>query len=587
MKLILHILFTTLFLSILMPNGLFAQVVAPKLRCATTKFNGDVELTWQLPPAACGTINGYYIWAREGANPFTLLATITNPTQTSFMQISANGNNSQWFYYLTTDANCIGQAVQSSDTLDNRPPVAPVIDNVSVVGGRVVLTWQPGADPETHSYIVYNANTNIALDTIFGKNNTQFIDPLASPTAINSYTLVTMDTCFNAGVVNTFPQQNMVLNTLIDRCTQTANLSWNAYQNWKNGVLHYEIWAGVAGATPVPIDTVSATTLQYAVKNLVDGVNTCFFVRAKAASSGYLATSNSTCATINIVQPAAYIYLKNVTVNPDSTVGIDWQWNTNTDLDSYGINSSEDNQTFQRFSVLSAQLPLVSSNHTDVVFQAIEKQKLYYKIETIDSCQKTVFSNYAATIFAQASPLENFTNKITWTAYDNPYGKASYYEVFKTLINGNSQRVATVNANNLSVEHKLTPTIEEDQNACYYVVAYANIRLPTGTPFNVTSRSNTVCAHQTVAILLPNAFAPEGNNNVFKPLAVFTNSATYQLRIFDRWGGTVFQTSDITQGWDGSTNGRPLPQGVYTYHIRVQEPNQPVIDKRGSVMLLR
>ncbi len=569
-------------------NNSFAQIAAPNLRCATTRFNGDVELTWQLPTVGCGAINAYKIWAKPAGGSFSLLATITNTAQISYTHIGANGNNSQWFYYLETDANCIGQLLAQSDTLDNRPPLPPVINNVSVVNGKIVLSWNAGTDPETYSYIVYNATTNTAIDTVFGRNNTQFTDLSATNVLGNyDYTLVTMDTCFNAGIRNVLPQHNLVLNTTINRCEQSAKLSWNAYDNWANGVLRYEIWSGINGANPVKTDTVAGDILTYTNKNLTDGANTCFIVKAIAKNTNYTAVSNANCVTINIVKPTKFVYLKNVTVNADNTVGLDWQWNTDIDLDSYGINSATDNNTYQRFSVLSAQLPLVLSNHTDVVFQDIDKNKLYYKIETIDSCKQLVFSNYVATVFAKVTALEGFTNKISWTAYDNPYGTIQYYEVFRNTTNGNSVKVATVNGNTLSADDRLNPQNASEQDACYYVVGYANLRLPVGLPANVASRSNTVCAHQSIDLLLPNAFAPEGNNTVFKPAAVFTNSATYSMQIFDRWGGKLFETSDVNTGWDGTANGRPMPQGVYVYVIKAKEPDKNAIEKRGSVFLLR
>jgi gliding motility-associated-like protein len=242
---------------------------------------------------------------------------------------------------------------------------------------------------------------------------------------------------------------------------------------------------------------------------------------------------------------------------------------------------------YQRFSVITVQLPLVTSNHTDIAFQAIDKNRVFYKIESIDSCQHSFFSNYAATVFASVMPLDNFTNKITWTAYDNLLGRVQYYDVFKKTANG-AVKIATATANSLQTEEKLNPSVEENQDACYYVVAYANVRLPpNNTPFNVTSRSNTVCAHQTISLAMPNAFAPEGTNSVFKPAAVFTKTTNYSMQIYDRWGGIVFQSNDIDTGWDGSINGKPCPQGVYVYVIKAQETNKKNIEKRGSVMLLR
>jgi len=43
--------------------------------------------------------------------------------------------------------------------------------------------------------------------------------------------------------------------------------------------------------------------------------------------------------------------------------------------------------------------------------------------------------------------------------------------------------------------------------------------------------------------------------------------------IYDRWGKQLFFTTDINQGWDGSYNGEPVPQGSYTVAIKISSTN--------------
>ncbi|MFY0643365.1 MAG: gliding motility-associated C-terminal domain-containing protein [Bacteroidia bacterium] len=68
---------------------------------------------------------------------------------------------------------------------------------------------------------------------------------------------------------------------------------------------------------------------------------------------------------------------------------------------------------------------------------------------------------------------------------------------------------------------------------------------------------------------IPNAFTPngDGNNEVFKPVLV--NYQNYELRIYNRWGELMFQTTDVNEGWDGTYMGSPVQQGVYLYDITV------------------
>ena len=76
------------------------------------------------------------------------------------------------------------------------------------------------------------------------------------------------------------------------------------------------------------------------------------------------------------------------------------------------------------------------------------------------------------------------------------------------------------------------------------------------------------------SIYVPNAFSPnqDGRNDVFVasvPEGIFISE--YELQIFDRFGGMVFQAFDINVGWNGSGLGfQSLQPGVYAYTLRVR-----------------
>ena len=44
----------------------------------------------------------------------------------------------------------------------------------------------------------------------------------------------------------------------------------------------------------------------------------------------------------------------------------------------------------------------------------------------------------------------------------------------------------------------------------------------------------------------------------------------YELLIFDRWGGLIFQTADIDAYWDGTFNGQEVQVGVYVYMVKIK-----------------
>ena len=72
-------------------------------------------------------------------------------------------------------------------------------------------------------------------------------------------------------------------------------------------------------------------------------------------------------------------------------------------------------------------------------------------------------------------------------------------------------------------------------------------------------------------VYVPNAFSPDfnGYNDYFRPYSncVLEN---YSMKIFNRWGALVFESSDVDTGWDGKFNGKDTAEGVYVYLFEFQ-----------------
>lgn len=89
----------------------------------------------------------------------------------------------------------------------------------------------------------------------------------------------------------------------------------------------------------------------------------------------------------------------------------------------------------------------------------------------------------------------------------------------------------------------------------------------------------------------PNSFTPDGNefNNSFLPI-VYLPLESWKMQIFDRWGELVFETLDISEAWDGTTQSGNLAQdGTYIWKITFVscEPINPETIQTGHVTLLR
>ena len=87
---------------------------------------------------------------------------------------------------------------------------------------------------------------------------------------------------------------------------------------------------------------------------------------------------------------------------------------------------------------------------------------------------------------------------------------------------------------------------------------------------------------------IPNAFTPnnDGKNDVFKPI-IFGNVTAYSFIIYNRFGQKVFESSDLSRGWNGSLQGINLPSDVFVWICIYEFASQAKEIKKGTVMLVR
>jgi gliding motility-associated-like protein len=87
---------------------------------------------------------------------------------------------------------------------------------------------------------------------------------------------------------------------------------------------------------------------------------------------------------------------------------------------------------------------------------------------------------------------------------------------------------------------------------------------------------------------IPSAFTPngDGRNDVFRILNM-KYQKLLDFRVYNRWGQQIFQTTDVSKGWDGTFNGTPQDMGVYNYVIIVARPDGTEKTYTGAVSLIR
>lgn len=89
-------------------------------------------------------------------------------------------------------------------------------------------------------------------------------------------------------------------------------------------------------------------------------------------------------------------------------------------------------------------------------------------------------------------------------------------------------------------------------------------------------------------LFVPTAFTPNGDglNDEFLIHAPMEIS-NFEMLIFDKMSRSLFQTKEINYGWDGTSQGKPLPPGTYFYVITFRDALNEKHVMKGQLVLIR
>jgi len=122
---------------------------------------------------------------------------------------------------------------------------------------------------------------------------------------------------------------------------------------------------------------------------------------------------------------------------------------------------------------------------------------------------------------------------------------------------------------------------------------------PTATPNQTTTYTLTItndsgCSAQNMVtidvecgtVFIPDVFSPnQAHNKILYVRGACITGILFE--IFDRWGNKVFKSENLTNGWDGTYNGKPLNTGTYIWTLKASMKDGTSLEKKGNVTLVR
>ncbi len=103
--------------------------------------------------------------------------------------------------------------------------------------------------------------------------------------------------------------------------------------------------------------------------------------------------------------------------------------------------------------------------------------------------------------------------------------------------------------------------------------------------------TDTIIVKPCIDVEVPNVFTPNGDgiNDEFYAKGNFLDY--FNMKIFNRWGNIVFESSDISGKWDGKINGKEASEGTYFWVINYKSKsyllNNQEEQLKGWVSLVR
>jgi gliding motility-associated-like protein len=478
-----------------------------------------------------------------------------------------------WSAKAFTQTNCLTD-----------PPLPPVFTNVSVDAetGNTIFTWNPSPSPGIAAYILYSYKNGdgMPVDTIKDPAATSYtLTSAASKYFSVSYVITAMRlprcTSIFSNVLNTIFETSS-----IDTCSKKILVSWNSYPSFPQKVTGYSVLQSVNGNSYTETGNVNPGETSFTINDFAIDSAYCFVVRANLENG--ISTSNKTCLSTKMQRPPVWINADQATINSEGKVAVSFTIDPLSQLSHFSLERKTGaSGTFQEISQLVSVNGSV--NYTDL--QAETNLVNYYRLSALNSCNLPVtVSNIASNIVLS---LERAGDNISlsWNPYKNWLGNVSSYKLFVNTGKGfEEQTVIPASDTTFTLSYTQIMYQVSGSEVCFYLNA-----TETSNPYGISgeSISQQNCTSPTEIITVPNVFTPNGDleNDLFRPVLSFT-PLEYLLIISDRKGNILFETRDYLASWDGTQNGKPQPQGVCLWFLKLTTPSGKVVSKTGTITII-
>ncbi len=364
------------------------------------------------------------------------------------------------------------------------------------------------------------------------------LNPIASPTVTTTYTLTVTDAngCKNNDTVLITVHPLPVLDSGADRkiCSGTCT------QLTATGAIYYT-WNPTTGlldsSIPNPISCPTDTIIYYVTGTDVYGCQGTDSIKISVLFPFTVTYSNDTC----------FCYNNSAVLCANSSTISFYKWRPISGLDSSTVSCVEASPT---------------SNTTYTVY-VTDELGCYADTGNIKVC---IYPLPIVLAGPDETILVGTTAQLSAYNVTTP-GAGTYLWIPDSTLSCNT----CINP----IANPLQTTI--------YFVALTDLN---GCKDDDTTVINVYCNDNV--LFIPNAFTPNGDglNDEVQLEGVGITQLNF-LRIFNRWGQLVFESTNFNDTWDGTFNGRLNEPEVFDYYLEAVCSTGQLIRKQGNITLIR
>jgi gliding motility-associated-like protein len=268
---------------------------------------------------------------------------------------------------------------------------------------------------------------------------------------------------------------------------------------------------------------------------------------------------------------------KSVTVNPLPTASLvkDSLAICSGDNASFAISNPAGSATYSWYDVATGGTALTTgtsfTSNNNTAYKNFYVGVMQNNCPSLNRVKAVVYIKpYVVAPTATADSVGMRTLRFTWNSVPNATG----YEVSTD----DGAHWTAPSSGNMGLSHTITG-----------LPSFTTIKLKVRTKGDCNNAPSQEVVATTLAdkVFVPNTFTPnnDGLNDVLK--VYVTGAKDVKLSVFNQWGEKVYESNSLSAGWDGTYKGKKQPSGIYIYVCRVVLDNGEVIEKKGSVNLVR